>query len=157
MSNHLDTVKKERAKYPTPLGFENAWKIINAVAYTWRAEGWGLLKKTGGTQWNNCSVDVIINPRTREAIDCLGDSEGAGVPAWNPIEYLQDFDSRWIAPTLGNEPPVPPDPPVPPAPPPSSYKLTSQNGSYTALMQDDGNLVIYFRGKAIWASNSTQK
>ena len=45
-----------------------------------------------------------INPKTRESFDCLGDAEGEGRPAWNPIEYLSDFDSRFVAPT---GPPVP--------------------------------------------------
>lgn len=162
MSNHLTTVKCERALYPTPLGLENAWKTINAVAYIWRAEGWGLLDKPGGTRWNNCSVDVIINPHTKEAIDCLGDSENAGIPQWGVIAYLPDFDSRWIAPTSGAPgPPTPPDPPTPPTPPgvvvTPGDKLVSPNGTFTASMQNDGNLVIYRRGIAIWASNSALK
>ena len=33
-------------------------------------------------------------------------------------------------------------------------KLVSKNGKYTALMQSDGNLVIYTAGTPIWASNS---
>ena len=167
MSNHLATVRTERAKYPTPLGFENAWKTINAVAYTHRAEGWGLLRKTGGTQWNQCSVDVLINPRTTEAVDCLGDSEGEGRPSWSRIEYLDDFTSRFVAPTGEDAPPVPPTPPqpptppvppAPPAPPACQHSLTSPNGKFSLSMQSDGNLVIYTAtGLPIWASNSAQK
>ena len=156
MSNHFPTVAFERSKFPAPpkpLGLENAWKIINAVAYTHRADGWGLLRKTGGTQWNQCSVDVLINPRTHEAIDCLGDAEGAGRPQWAQIEYLSDFNSRWVAPTNGSEPPFPPTPPVP-LPAVGGHTLVSQNKQFTLSMQDDGNLVIYRAGVAIWASGS---
>jgi LysM repeat protein len=32
--------------------------------------------------------------------------------------------------------------------------LTSSNGAYTATLQDDGNLVLAVRGKAIWATGT---
>ena len=156
MSNHIETVKIERAKYQAPLGFENAWKIVNAVAYTHRAEGWGLLAKTGGTQWNGCSIDVIINLLTQEAVDCLGNSEAEGIPQWSAIEYLPAFGLRWIAPTPGDTaPPVPPNP-ITPGTPPAVYsdKLVSPDGRFTLSIQNDGNLVLYHAGAPIWASGT---
>ena len=165
MSNHFGTVAFERSKFPAPiivndkvtnpLGFENAWKIINAVAYTHRAEGWGLLKKTGGTRWNDCSIDVLINPGTHEAVDALGDGEGRGVPLWDKIEYLPDFDLRWVAPTSGApEPPTPPIPPIPPAPPTPPVnvrQIVSPDGLVTAQLNNDGRLVAYKGGVPLWA------
>ena len=108
MSDHLDTVRIERAKYGTPLGYEHAWKTINATAYTWRGEGWGLLDKPTGTNWLGYSTDVIVNPRTRECVDCLQDAEGLGVPTWNIIPWSDEFARRW-------RPPVAPDDVVPPS------------------------------------------
>jgi len=35
--------------------------------------------------------------------------------------------------------------------------LTSKNGAYTLTLQDDGNLVLASRGKAIWASGTNGK
>jgi hypothetical protein len=32
--------------------------------------------------------------------------------------------------------------------------LRSNNGQYTLVMQDDGNFVLYGRGRALWASNT---
>jgi hypothetical protein len=163
MSNHFGTVAFERAKYPAPeydrqgkllnpLGFENAWKITNAVGYTHQDEGWGLLKKIGGTQWLGCTIDVLINRRTRQAVDCLGKSEEEGIPVWNPIEYLPDFDLRWVAPTSGApEPPTPPVPPMPPAPPVNVRQIVSPDGLVTAQLNNDGRLVAYKGGVALWA------
>jgi hypothetical protein len=109
MSEHLDTVQAERAKYGTPLGEANAWRVINATAYTWRAapEGWGLLAKPTGTNYNGYSIDVIVSVMLRQAVDCLGDAEGFGRPQWSVIAWDESFVSRW-------RPPVPLDPPDPP-------------------------------------------
>lgn len=37
---------------------------------------------------------------------------------------------------------------------PRGEKLVSSNGLYTFVMQDDGNLVLYKKGKALWASKT---
>lgn len=104
---HLDTVIRERAKYGTPLGLENAWRVSNAVAWTHRAEGWGLHRK-GGTNWLGYAVDIVAKT-DGTMIDILGDSEGEGRPAWNPTSGVVD----WAPPLGGNEPP--PEPPAPPS------------------------------------------
>jgi hypothetical protein len=108
MSDHLDTVQAERAKYGTPLGNENAWKVSNATAYTWRSEGWGILAKPAGNNWMGYSVDVIINPTTKELVDCLADSEGAGTPTWNHLPWDDSYAVRYRA-------ALPPDDVVPPS------------------------------------------
>lgn len=112
MSQHLDTVQQERAKYGTPLGNANAWAVINATAYTWRAEGWGLLEKTAGNNYNGYSVDVIVNVHELQAVDCLGDAEGEGRPQWAVLPWDDSFAARWRPPV--GEDPTPPDPPEPP-------------------------------------------
>lgn len=35
-----------------------------------------------------------------------------------------------------------------------NQSLTSQNGVYTLILQEDGNLVIYTNGRAIWSSGT---
>lgn len=108
--NHQDTVREERAKYGTPLGYENAWKTINAVCIRHAGEGWGLIDKPTGTNWQGYSVDVIMNRVTGEAVDCLGDAEGLGIPAWNVLSGdAVPSASRW-RPPVGVVPPGPTDP-----------------------------------------------
>lgn len=122
MSEHLDTVRAERAKYPpprfdangvllNPMGNENAARISRAVAWAHRGEGWGLLDKPTGNNVLGYSVDVIINARERQVVDILGSSEAECVPVWNPIEWRDDYAARW-------RPPLDPDTllPAPDAP-----------------------------------------
>jgi hypothetical protein len=115
MSNHADTVREERAKYGSPLGEANAHKVINATAWRHRDEGWGLLSKPSGTNYNGCSIDVLINQRTSEAVDCLSDAEGVGGAKWDPIGWDATFAGRFVAPYD----PSPVTPPQPPDPPPT--------------------------------------
>ena len=117
MSNHLDTVQRERAKYPAPeyglnaqgervllnpMGNDNAARISRAVAWTHRDEGWGLLDKPTGNNVLGYSVDVIINAREQQIVDCLGSSEAECIPVWNPLEWRDDYAARW-------RPALPPD------------------------------------------------
>lgn len=119
--NHLDTLRAERAKYGTPLGFENAWKVINATAYTHRDEGWKLLYKPTGTNWVvdgvGYSIDVLVNPTTKQAVDCLVSSETDGVPAWQELAWYDDMATRARDPIAPEEAPPPePEPEQEPAP-----------------------------------------
>ena len=116
--NHLETVKVERAKYGTPLGVENAWKVTNAVAYTHRLEGFGLRRKLEGQNWNGYSIDVIIHKPSGDWIDILGSSELAGNPQWSETIPAGDTDVYW-------SPPLPPDdgPEEPPIEPPDEDDL----------------------------------
>ena len=41
----IDTVEEERAKYDSPLSDEDAGKVVNAVAWRHRPEGWVLAAK----------------------------------------------------------------------------------------------------------------
>lgn len=109
MASHLDTVQHERDKYGTPLGEENAWKVTNATAYTHRAEGWGLLEKLTGQNWQGFSIDRLVNRVTKEVVDCLYSSETIGRPQWNEELWEAGFAERWRA-------PIPPETPEPPPP-----------------------------------------
>ena len=110
-SSHQPTVEHERAKYGTPLGEANAWRVSNATAYTWKHEGWGLLAKPTGTNYNGYSIDVIVNVQERQAVDVLISSETQGVPTWNVLAWEDRFASLWRAPLPPDDGPVPPDPP----------------------------------------------
>lgn len=112
MSEHLATVEHERAKYGTPLGETNAWKVTNATAYTWREEGWGLLEKTTGTNYQGYSIDVLVNVRERQAVDCLYSSETIGGPQWSVLAWEDRFTALWRAPLPPDDGPTPPEPPT---------------------------------------------
>jgi hypothetical protein len=113
---HLDTVRNLRAQYGTPLGLEHAWRISNGVCLAHAAEGWGLVDKPGGSNWQGYSVDVILNRYTGEAVDVLGDSEGNGWPQWSVLSPDQaPTVNRWRQPVDVITPP-PPDPDPDPTP-----------------------------------------
>lgn len=140
--NHLDTVIAERAKYGTPLGKEGAHRVINAVAWTHRAEGLGLLKAPAGVdaEFNGCRLDIIVCKRTRQAWDVLYASDVAGKPIWDVIDYGADFDARWVAPYQPADaqpdpvdPPIPPQPDTPPVTPPTQPVETRLERSITAF------------------------
>jgi hypothetical protein len=126
--DHLAIVREERARFPTgtPLGFENAWEVTNAVALRLAAlgEDAGLHRK-GGTNWKGFSIDNVAY-RTGETFDCLRDGEGRGEPTWN----LSGRGANWApaVPPPGSQPTPPPDTgsePVTPVTPGSGQGDTS--------------------------------
>jgi hypothetical protein len=80
--NHLDVVKAARARYANLSGPERAHRIVNAVAWDLRDEGAGLFLKTGGTQFKQRSLDIIIF-REGQTFDVLRDAEGDAEPTWS--------------------------------------------------------------------------
>jgi hypothetical protein len=87
----LSDLQAERTKYPTPIAAADIAKVLNAVAWAHRAEGWGLLKKGAG---NSCplagtfiSCDILINSQSKHHFDVLqnaeGDGTGTAIPQWN--------------------------------------------------------------------------
>lgn len=106
--NHLETVRLERAKYGTPLGVENAWKVTNAVAWTHRNEGFGLRRKLEGQNWNGYSIDVIIHLPSGEWIDILGSSELEGIPQWSQTTPAGESIKYWAEPLPPEDDPIPP-------------------------------------------------
>jgi hypothetical protein len=88
----------------------------------------------------------------------LGPSGSARI-GWS-VDEGQFTQDRYIIPVLGRDM-VPltstPPPPVPPTPGPTmTDTLTSENGTYRLLMQNDGNLVLYGPDGPLWASNTVQ-
>jgi hypothetical protein len=80
--NHLDVVKTARARYADLAGPKRAHHVVNAVAWTLRHEGAGLLFKRSGSQFNDRSLDVIIFSEG-ETFDVLRDAEGRAEPSWS--------------------------------------------------------------------------
>ena len=81
--NQEATVRRVRAKYPTPLGTEH-WKFLVEVA---QATGTKLLRKEAGTNVFvpplNLRVSQDILMFGDQGVDILGDGEGAATPSWN--------------------------------------------------------------------------
>lgn len=119
----FDTLKRLRATYPTPMSSEQNAALLNDTAWAHRAANWGVYAKPSGS---NCkrsdgvliSRDILCQLGSATGVDCLQDSEGAGIPVWStgvPIEPTNWLAS--IAPAV--EPPVPPQPI--PQPPTTNY------------------------------------
>jgi hypothetical protein len=83
-SNHLEDVKRIRAKYDTPLGARH-WQFLVELA---QVIGARLFRKDGGTNILipalnlRVSQDIIVMPNG-EGFDVLGDGEGAATPGWD--------------------------------------------------------------------------
>jgi len=122
----LQTLTAMRAAYGTPMTRAQRGELLNRVAWTHRAEGWGLLKKPSGANAPQpqtgieISSDILTKIEAGELVlyDCFIDSEGKATPAWGRKKNLQDV-SRWTAPVDANGtlPPHPPEPPQPPTMP----------------------------------------
>jgi len=130
-ANQIETVRRVRAKYPTPLGARH-WEFMVEVA---QATGTLLYRKDGGDHVlipalnRYVSLDVVGRGALGDNwADILGDAEGAAVPAWDvhPNAAGEYLDVSGIA-LPGTPAPVPapqptptPNPPTPaPAPTPA--------------------------------------
>src|SRR5574343_1830740 len=111
-----------------PPGNELAWRTINRAAIL-IGEGFGLVSKPSGNNYNGYSVDVLMRKDGR-AVDCLRDGEGAAVPTWSEIEPIDP--ARWRAPVPDAGGPQPPEPPQPP-PPQAGYDDTQIRQELAAL------------------------
>jgi hypothetical protein len=122
--NHIDVVKAARARYEALEGPERAHRIVNAVAWELREEGAGLFLKTGGTQFADRSLDVIIF-KTGETFDVLKDAEGKAEPAWSRTKPTGMGDpQKWRAPV--DPGPVSDGTSVPPEPSDQTLDVTAE-------------------------------
>lgn len=86
----LPTVQRVRASYPTPMSPSQLGDLLNRVAWEHRQEGWGLLKKTGGSRCPapggvEISCDILIHAPSVRHYDVLSDAEGAATPIFNDV------------------------------------------------------------------------
>jgi len=112
----LETLKRLRPAYSTPMSKDQLGAYLNAVAWTHRADGYGLLKKPTGS---NCrqpqtgtliSSDILCKVEGKNLLlwDVLIGSGEKAVPTWGAKKSLQDL-SRWVAPVDASVA-LPPDP-----------------------------------------------
>jgi hypothetical protein len=87
----LPTLERIRPEYPNPwTSPAQVGEYLNRVAWEHRAEGWGLLRKTGGTrcpapQGVEVACDILIHQPTQQHFDVLIDGSVTGTPTWQPI------------------------------------------------------------------------
>lgn len=125
----LPTVQAIRAQYPTPMSEAQRGEFLNRIAWQHRAEGWGLLRKDGGSrcpapQGVTVACDILIHAPSVRHFDVLIDGEGKATPDWADVGPCVLGPSsgcemaRFVAPVApsGQDPPVPPDAPQPPDP-----------------------------------------
>lgn len=98
----LDTLIELRKTYPTPMSGDQLGTLLNAVAWTHRAEGYGLLSKPAGA---NCrqpqtgtliSRDILMLAGSGRIFDVLIDAEGKANPTWGEKSALSP--SRFVPP-----------------------------------------------------------
>jgi hypothetical protein len=117
MTTPLQLLIDLRATYPTPMSNDEIGALLNAVAWMFRADGWGLLKKPTGAYCLQpvthirVSRDILCRIEGPDLLlfDALRDSEGTGVPTWGRKKPLQDL-TRWVAPVGSGVNPPPPEP-----------------------------------------------
>jgi hypothetical protein len=90
----LPDLQEERKKYGTPMTEEELGKLLNAVAWNNRSDGWVLVGKASGT---NCpspagpriSCDFLLHRPTLMGYDVLIGQEAEATPTWQgPDETL---------------------------------------------------------------------
>ena len=86
----LPTVQRIRAQYPTPMTQPQMGELLNRVAWEHRAEGWGILKKTGGfrcpaPQGTTVACDILVHAPTVWHYDVLINAGIESRPAWQDV------------------------------------------------------------------------
>lgn len=122
MADVLETLKAERAKYPTdrPLTPAELGALLNAVAWAHKDEGVGLEKKTGGFNVPQPKTGIpvasdILRFPGNVGRDVLGDADGAAVPVWgdpgpaDPATFVAPVDPA-VTPQPAPDPAPTPDP-----------------------------------------------
>lgn len=132
-SSLIGDVATERAKYGASMSPAQVAAMLNQIAWSHRAEGWGLLRKGSG---NSCplrdtfiSCDILIHAPSIQHFDVLQDAENTARPQWNNVGPCVLSDSsgcsmdKFLAPFDPGGTVTPPVvvPPVPPYQPPPVY------------------------------------
>lgn len=140
----LETLVALRPNYPTPMSNDQLGDLLNAVAWTNRIGGWGLLSKPNGS---NCrqpqtgtfvSRDILMLKDSGRIFDCLIDAEGKATPTWGEKKALSP---KLFVPAVDATialPPVEPKPPVPKPDFPQRYP--DEPTWWTALLDEIGAL-----------------
>jgi hypothetical protein len=151
----LDTLIELRKTYPTPMSNNQLGELLNAVAWTHRAEGYGLLRKPSGA---NCrqpqtgipvSRDILMLAGSGRIFDCLIDSDMKATPTWgektalDPARFVPPIDSAVVLPHVPTQPLTEPltqpltQPLTPPLPPPPTRQPYPDEATWwTALFEE---------------------
>lgn len=138
----LPTVQAVRAKYPTPPANTDLGKMLNEIAWTHRAEGWGVnLKPSGNSTMQpgtgiRIAVDILHHKPTDTIWDCFRDAGGETIPTWGEAEPHGDPNRIWVAPVRPDG--VEPDPDPDPEPEPEPDVLVAILGELRKLNQHLG-------------------
>lgn len=169
----LPTVERLRAEYPPKMTPAQVGKLLNRVAWEHRAEGWGLLKKTGGTrcpapQGGDISCDILIHAPSVRHFDALADTENVATPVWRDVGPCVLGPSsgcamaNYLAPVQPAGEPVPVPVPTPaPAPPVDLGPLYAQVKALTQTVEalrmwaDERVAALHERQQALGAELST--
>jgi hypothetical protein len=142
-----DTLVELRKTYPTPMSGDQLGALLNAVAWTHRADGYGLLSKPTGA---NCrqpqtgtlvSRDILMLAGSGRIFDVLIDAEGKGTPTWDektalsPSRFVPPVDSSVALPQPLTQPLVQPFTP-PPASPAVTQSYPDEATWWTALFEE---------------------
>lgn len=122
--NQIDTVRRVREHYPTPLGAQHAACLLELAREI--GQGAGLLRKDTGSNillpdGTRVAQDIIIFPNG-DGYDCLGSGETLATPQWSgPVEGSPFPASRYYKVSAPSEPGEPTEPGEPgePGEPPS--------------------------------------
>jgi hypothetical protein len=117
----LPTVEAVRAKYPSP-SLDELGVMLNEIAWTHRADGWGLNSKPSGNSTAQpgtgirIAVDILHHKPTDTLWDCFADAGGETRPVWGEAHPHGDPVRVWVAPVAPDGVPAPPEPPPVPIP-----------------------------------------
>jgi hypothetical protein len=117
----LPTVEAVRAKYPSPSP-DDLGVMLNEIAWTHRADGWGLNSKPSGNSTAQpgtgirIAVDILHHKPTDTLWDCFADAGGETRPVWGEAHPHGDPVRVWVAPVAPDGVPAPPEPPPLPVP-----------------------------------------
>jgi hypothetical protein len=86
----FETLQRFRSEYPTPMAPAQIGELLNRVAWTHRAEGYGLLRKDGGARCPHpggtfVSCDILISTATGHHYDVLVAQEAEARPVWRDV------------------------------------------------------------------------
>ena len=122
----LDDLKAARKMYGPTMTDDECVALINAVAWKWRGEGWGLNAKDQGklgTRYDGRKLahDVLHHKPTNRMYDVLIAAGAASSPTWGDLGINQNEQRPWVAPIEPRAGTIPVDPPKPEPTPKKEY------------------------------------
>lgn len=116
--NHIETVRRVRAKYGARPTDEELGLMLNEIAWELRGEGFGLSAKPSGVrvpspQGVDVAHDVLHKMPEDVIVDVFIAAGERAEPTWNIVEHHRDANRPWVAPVKPAGVDEPHDPPQP--------------------------------------------